>query len=285
MPRQSGDSILFRESIVLQLIAGLTATCTCVAQEANAQESDQGAEPSHHNASVGAYYSTGDYGQGIDTSIYYFPFSYDFNAANWNFKVAVAHMQVSGLGNVLVNVGGIGRNDTDAVIDQNLQSTTTKGVGDTVLTATYQLPALSTSAPFIDLGFEVKLPTADENKGHGTGEADYGVQVDLYQLLGDNTLFATAGYKFRGQSILFSEMVDSAYVSLGVVRPFNDRWSYGLIYDYREAASLSSVETHELLPFVSWIPAPRWTLMCYISKGFTRDSADIAVGTQLSYRW
>lgn len=256
-----------------------------MAQEAGAQETAQGSAPARHNVSVGAYYSSGDYGQNIDTSLYYLPLSYDFTAFNWNLKASIAHIQVSGLGNVLVNVGGIGRNELDPVTDEEIESSTTRGVGDTVLNATYQFPAFSAHAPFIDLGFEVKLPTADENKGHGTGKADYGVQLDLYQLLGADTLFATAGYKFRGRSTLFNEMVDSAYVSLGFVRPVNERWSYGLIYDYREAASLSSEETHELLPFISWVPAPRWTLMSYVAKGFTRDSADIAVGTQMSYRW
>lgn len=241
-----------------------------------------------HNLSAGAYYSDGDYDQPVDTSIYYFPIAYDFTISNWNLQVSVPHIRISGLGNVLVNVGGIGRNDLEGFAPATpdaLEPSTYSGIGDTVLTATYQMPLFSENFPFIDVGVEVKLPTADEKKGLGTGETDYGVQLDLYQLAGNVTLFGTVGYKFRGRSALFSEMTDSAFVSLGFVAPITEALSYGLIYDFREAASENSKETHEILPFVSWIPAPHWTVMSYIAKGFTRDSADIAVGTQLSYRW
>ncbi|MES3006346.1 MAG: hypothetical protein V4751_01090 [Pseudomonadota bacterium] len=245
---------------------------------------EPGVPSARHNLSVGGYYSSGDYGESSKTTIHYLPVSYDYTAANWNLKLAVPYLEVSGAGNVLVNVGGIGSGDFNglAVTDESVRS---RGRGDTVLTATYQFPAFAENLPFIDLGVEVKIPTADEKKSLGTGETDYGVQLDLYQLAGDTTLFATAGYKFRGRSFLFNEMTDSAYLSLGFSRPLSQSWSYGLIYDYREAASESSKDTHELLPYLSWSPASRWTLMGYLVKGFTRDSADYALGGQLSYRW
>lgn len=276
---------MLRKFLKIPLLVGAMTSPVVIAQEV-AQEAP-GASP-RHNLSVGAYYSDGDYGQPIDTTIHYFPVAYDYTVSNWNLQVSVPHIRISGLGNVLVNVGGIGRNDLDGfapTTPEALEASTSSGIGDTVLTATYQLPSFSPNAPFIDFAVEVKLPTADENKGLGTGETDYGVQLDLYQQVGTVTLFGTAGYKFRGRSELFNEMTDSAYVSLGFVTPITEALSYGLIYDFRGPASESSMETHELLPFISWIPAPHWTLMTYVAKGFTQDSADIAVGTQLSYRW
>lgn len=259
------------------IIVGLAGIGT-----AKAQEPDN--SPTRHNFSAGGYYSYGDYGQTEDTTIRYLPASYDYTVSNWNLKVAVPYLEVSGLGNVLVNVGGIGTSEFNGLVVRE-ETKTSRGRGDTVLSATYQFPTFAEGVPFIDLGFEVKLPTADEQQGLGTGKTDYGVQLDLYQLLGETTLFATAGYKFRGRSSLFSEMTNSAYASLGFSRPLSQQWSYGLIYDYREAASETSKETHELLPYVSWLPAPRWSLMSYVVEGFTRDSANFAAGIQLSYRW
>lgn len=234
-----------------------------------------------HNIIGGYYYSKGDYDQDADTTIHYFPFSYDITVSGWNLKASLAHLQVSGIGNVLVNVGGV----VEADPGLPKESGTWRGLGDSVLSATYQLPALSASGPFVDIGLEVKVPTANEDKGLGTGATDYGVQVDLYQMLGDTTWFGTAGYRFRGSSSVFAHLRDSAYLSLGFSRPASDSWSYGLIYDYREAASASSHETHELLPYISLTPTPQWTLMTYLSKGFTPDSPDIAFGAQLGYRW
>ncbi len=263
------------------LLSGIGLHLWC-ANAAVAQEPE--ASPARHNLSVGGYYSSGDYGESQETTIRYLPVSYDYTVSNWNLKIAVPYLEVSGAGNVLVNVGGIGGGDLSG-LEASVDSSTSSGRGDTVVSATYQFPSFAQGLPFIDFGLEVKIPTADEKKALGTGKADYGLQLDLYQLLGNSTLFATAGYKFRGKSTLFNEMSDSAYVSFGFSRPFSQNWSYGLIYDYREAASETSKETHELLPYLSWLPAPGWSLMSYAVKGFTRDSADYALGMQLGYRW
>lgn len=263
------------------LLSGISLSMCCanltVAQEPVAA-------PARHNLSIGGYYSSGDYGESQDTTIHYLPVSYDYTVSNWNLKVAIPYLEVSGAGNVLVNVGGVGTGDLSGLASSG-DSSTSRGRGDTVLSATYQFPSFAEGMPFVDLGLEVKIPTADEKKALGTGKADYGLQLDLYQMLGNSTLFATAGYKFRGKSTLFNEMTNSAYVSFGLSRPLSQTWSYGLIYDYREAASETSKETHELLPYLSWMPAPGWSLMSYVVKGFTRDSADHALGMQLSYRW
>lgn len=264
--------------VVWKLAVGLSLTTNALAQEGESSTSV-------NELSVGAYYATGDYGQEADTSIYYFPFAYERHIGNWNLQLSVPHLEISGAGDVLVNVGGVGRNDLEPLDELEPIAHNQKGLGDTVLSATYQIPSFSSTLPFFDLGFEVKLPTADENKGLGTGAYDYGVQLDAYQQVGASTLFATVGYKLRGKSTLFDRMQDSLFLSLGVSRPLSERWSYGVIYDFREAASAGSGETHELLPFVSFALANEWTLMSYAVKGFTQDSADIAIGTQLSYRW
>lgn len=253
-----------------------------IAMGAHAQQSASQA-PSN-DLSFGAYYSKGDYGQTLDTSIYYIPFSYKRSFDNWSFQASVPYLEIAGAGNVLVNVGGVGREELE-VLDNPAASSNNRGVGDTVLSATYQMPAFSNTAPFFDLGFEVKIPTANEDKGLGTGAYDYGLQLDAYQQLGQTTLFATLGYKIRGKSDLFSSMTDSGFVSLGFSRPLSERLSAGVIYDFREAASNNSSETHEVLPYVSWAIANEWTLMSYVVKGFTQDSADFAVGVQLNYRW
>ncbi len=193
-----------------------------IAMSANAQQSESQA-PSN-DLSFGAYYSKGDYGQTLDTSIYYFPLSYERSFGNWSVQASVPYLEISGAGNVLVNVGGVGREELE-VLDNPLATGSNRGVGDSVLSATYQLPALGSLTPFFDLGFEVKIPTANEDKGLGTGAYDYGVQLDAYQQVGQTTLFATLGYKIRGKSDLFNSMTDSGFVSLGFARPLSEKFS------------------------------------------------------------
>ena len=283
-------SVTNRFSLVLApVLAPVAAVLTLHAPWIHAQQAEENSRFISQNIALGAYYSRGDYGQAADTSIYYYPVSYDLSVENWRFKITVPHIEIAGSGNVLVNIGGIGRGESDFISDERVSA---KGVGDTTVSLSYQFSPLFEGAPFLDITAEMKIPTADENKGLGTGKTDYAVQLDLYQVYGQSTVSSTLGYRKREQSLLFEGLQDSLFVSLGLMRSLTGdwvektgEWSYGLIYDYRERASLYSTETHELMPFVSWNPAQDWTLMTYAVKGFTRDSADMAIGAQLSYRW
>jgi hypothetical protein len=262
------------------------------APRAGAQTSGEDSGSKRQGVSLGAYYSRGDYGQAAATSIYYYPVSYDLSLNNWRFKASVPHIEISGLGNVLVNIGGMsrGRLESDFRTDEYVSA---KGVGDTTISAGYQFAPVLNGELFFDLTAEIKIPTADEYKGLGTGQPDYAMQLDLYHMVGKSTLFSTIGYRRREQSRLFEDLQNTLFFSLGGSRPLpawlenhvGGRWTYGLIYDYREAASLYSTETHELMPYLSWSPAPSWTIMAYAVTGFTRDSADTAAGAQLSYHW
>ena len=272
----------------LLLIAGITNA---------AEEETATASGFRHTLSAAAYYSKGDYGQGADTSIYYFPLSYELAGERWRFEATVPFVEISGQGNVLVNIGGVGRGADDPIFDPGFTdaaAVSANGLGDSIFSLSYQMDALYAGGPFMDITAELKYPSADEDKGLGTGEPDYAFQLDLFQLFGDSTAFSTLGYRVRGETALFPDLQDSWFLTLGFMRPVSNRWlqekiegewSFGLIYDYRERASQFSKETHELVPYVSWSPHSDWTLMTYLVKGFTRDSADIAVGSQLSYRF
>ncbi|MDX1490084.1 MAG: hypothetical protein R3332_02270 [Pseudohongiellaceae bacterium] len=227
--------------------------------------------------SMGGYYSKGDYGQGEDVTVHYVPLNYSAQRSNWKFGVSASYIRLSGAGEILLNGGVLGSNGSGPLAHS--------GKGDVLLSVTYQLPAYSENAFFFDISLDVKLPTADELRGLGTGQPDYGIKLDTYKLIGKATVFSTLEYKYREASSLFPGLTDSINVSLGASLPLNQKWSYGLIYDFREAAVSSFGDTHELVPYLSWSPSPNWAWMSYAVKGFTEDSADTAVGLQLSYSW
>lgn len=228
--------------------------------------------------SVGAYFSEGDYGEDVDTTVLYFPLTYETQIGKWGFQVQASHLEIEGLGNVLVNVGGA----TRAVANDRVLSS---GLGDTTAAVTYQLDPVFQNGPFIDLRADIKIPTADENKSLGTGETDYGFQVDFYQPYKNVNLFASLGYRWRGDSAIFTGLKDSSFGQLGFVAPVTNSVSAGLIYDYRESASTFAEDSHELLPYLSWNISPRWTFSSFASWGFTDASPEIAVIAQIGYRW
>lgn len=232
-----------------------------------------------HTLSFASYFSNGDYGGSSDTDILYFPLSYSLARGKWRAELTVPHLRVEGVGNVLVNVGGVKR-----AVAGTLRETHS-GVGDSTLAFIYQMDPLSDASPYIDLRLDIKMPTADRNKGLGTGEADYSAQIDLSQNLGNSVVFASVGYTQRGKTDFYPGLQDSASAQFGVARPLNSAWNIGAFYDFREPASTLSPEIHEIVPYFSWQITPSWSFTGLAAFGFTDASARTAVLGQISYRW
>ena len=229
--------------------------------------------------SMSSYFSSGDYGGDADTDILYFPVSYSARRGKWAAQLTVPHLQVEGVGNVLVNIGGVNR----AVAGTQRESN--KGVGDSTLAITYQMDPLSDTSPFIDFRLDVKIPTADRDKGLGTGEMDYSAQVDVSQNYGNSVLFGTFGYTFRGKTDFYAGLEDSSYIQLGIAKPLSKQWNVGVFYDFREPASTFSPEIHELVPYFSYQLSDSWIFTGLAAFGFTEASAGTAVLAQISYSW
>ncbi|MDO8908824.1 MAG: transporter [Pseudohongiella sp.] len=253
----------------------VVTSCGVAAQEPAATADPDGYL--RHSSALALYVSKGFYGQELPTYVRYLPYTHEVSIPGWRFKASLPALEIDGPGNVLVEIGSVGRESTSLVAE--------RGVGDVVLSGTYELPALGNGLPFFDITLDLKLPTADESRGLGTGRPDVGIQLDAYQTLGALTLFGSVGYRYRHRSPVFEGLNDSASLSLGISLPLSDRWQSGVIYDFRQAASAFSGETHEVLPYLSWAPTDQWSLMCYVVKGFTEDSADRAAGIQLTRRW
>ena len=86
------------------------------------------------------------------------------------------------------------------ITEQNIsQDESASGIGDTTVSVSYLLHAETTAMPGITLHASVKIPTADEDKGLGTGEFDYQLGVSLSKDVDRWTLSAGAGYTILGQ--------------------------------------------------------------------------------------
>ena len=228
---------------------------------------------------LASYLSSGGYGEDVDTDIFYLPVSYSIKKGKWIAQFTVPHLQVEGVGNVLVNTGGV----TRAIAGSQQESN--RGVGDSTLALIYQMDPLSDMGPFIDFRLDVKIPTADREKGLGTGVADYGTQVNISQSYGGSVFFGSFGYMFRGKTELYAGLKDSAYIQLGVAKPFAMQWNVGVFYDFRESASTFTSEIHEFVPYFSYQISDSWVFTGLVAFGFTEASAGTAFLGQLSYSW
>jgi hypothetical protein len=99
-------------------------------------------------------------------------------------------------GPVVLGVGGPGRPSYQT----SAAGASESGPGDLLLRQeTVLLKAGKGGKPFVSFGLDLKLPTADQGKGLGTGKRDWGAGLSYVQPLGKVwQILADASYRFMG---------------------------------------------------------------------------------------
>jgi len=230
------------------------------------------AEPGF-SLTTGLDYSTGKYGGTETTEIYYVPVTGKYEADEYTLKLTVPYLEVTGPGNVLIDLGPIGPASTT--------STTQSGLGDIVVAGTYNMYEGRGNGTLVDVTAKIKFATADEAKGLGTGENDYALQADLYKTLGKNTVFGTLGYRVMGDppGVTLNNVF---YASLGAGRQYSQETSAGVILDLREKASATGYAQQELTAYVSHKLGKTWKAQAYAVKGFSNGSPEWGAGAMFT---
>lgn len=234
---------------------------------------------------VGVDYSSGDYGTETTTKILSVPVGAKYATGDWLFRASLPWIRVDSDANVLPGLGvvdnlnpvGRGRgNGNGGGGDPTAPTTgTTSGIGDLRLAATYAIPM--EGAWGVDLTGNVKIATADEDKGLGTGANDYGAAVDVYRSVGElTTVFGGVGYTMLGDSDYIE--VDSVLNgNVGFSRKFGNN-SAGLVYDYRQPTSEDADDRSEITGFFSFPASDTSRVQLYALTGLTEGSPDWGAG-------
>src|SRR4051812_37794979 len=229
--------------------------------------------------STGLDYTTGKYGASESTDILYIPFTGKYEVGPWTAKLVVPWIRITGPANV---VGAPG--DTVVLEGENTGRRTASGLGDIVASAFYNV-LNERSAPFgLDLGGKVKLGTADENRGLGTGKNDFSVQADAFKPIGALTPFGTLGYRWYGDpaGVNFKNVF---YWSAGASYKMSQPTTVGVAYDYRPAIVDNGSHVSEATVFVSQKLNADWKVQVYGVKGFSTGSPDWGLGAVLAYSY
>jgi hypothetical protein len=238
---------------------------------------------------LGTDISSGDYGDTAETDITTIPFTASYSpSAKWTFKASLPWTQIEGPGGVVPGgdggfvVGpGRGRGNGQGG-GEDTEITKESGIGDLWLTGTYSLEPVA-ERWFVDLAAKYKVPTADEDKGLGTGEPDYTLQAEVFTAVGDFTPFATLARKFKGD-LPESEIEDVWYTSVGSGYRLSESSSVGLSLDYQQATTDTSDAATELSAYINHKLNNQWSGMVYAYVGLADGSPDQGFGFQLSYR-
>jgi len=237
---------------------------------------------------VGVDYSSGKYGTDTTTDITSIPVTAKYTAGNWTYKASLPWLRVSGDPNVLPGLGVVrngnphGRGRRNVVVGAPatpIQSGTASGIGDLRLAATY---SFDTGSPLgVDVTGNVKIATADADKGLGTGANDYGVAVDLYRDFSGTTVFGGLGYTQLGNT-RFVDVKGVGNANIGASWKVGGG-SLGAMYDYRQAASRIGDPRSEVTGFYSFAPAAASKLQVYASAGLSNGSPDWGGGVSYTH--
>jgi len=240
----------------------LVAACGLVAIAAQAQERPL-------SLGAGLHYSSGDYGTGSTTKITTLAGTARYETGPWVYKATLPIIEVSGASTV---VPGLGRTRGGAAPQR-----TETGLGDIVLSATHATYYDKASRLGLDLGAKVKLPTADEQKGLGTGEPDFAFLVDFYKTVDRVTGFGGVGYHILGDAPgLPLENVWSA--NLGASYRIDTRDSVGAMLEGRQRALPGGAPQRELSGFWMRRFERDWSAQAYGLIGLADASPDWGLG-------
>lgn len=227
------------------------------------------------SASSGIDYSSGKYGDSQRTETLYVPLGLKYENADWTLRAVIPYIHSRG------PASSIGQGADRVTLNNGSNAMkTAAGLGDIVLSASWT--AFQEDQWLIDVGGKVKLATAREEDGLGTGKNDYALQTEVYRTLGKHTLFGTVGYKKMGNPDGVS-LKDPIYGSLGWSLRTSAQTSLGLSYDYRQKIQDKGAPIRESTVFINHRLDDHWKIQSYLVCGYSTASPDVGGGVFLHH--
>ena len=227
-------------------------------------------------------YSNGNYGTDRNTNVQIGLPALSLETGDFKFNVSMPYMRISGRGLVVFDAAG-----NPIVINRrtSLPPDVRTGFGDLQL----QRLIHRSSSNILD-GFEVtltgstKLPTASERRRLSTGEADFGMSVDISRQYGAWGPFLTSGLSRSWPA----QTYNSFYITrLGIGRHqqlAQRRSGRHRLPTIGDSASTPLVTaSHELFGSLSWLRSGNLTLTGYGTIGLSTGSPNIGGGLLVSY--
>lgn len=248
------------------------------------------AEDGSWKFSTGLDYSSGKYGGDKDTDITYMPFSGSYQTGAWTAKVTVPWIRIDGPGGVVGGGDGVvvirpkKDNGNGPTPTPTTNSTTTEsGLGDIWASLKYEVQSFPADIGYLDFTAKIKIPTADEDDGLGTGETDYTLQADYAKSMGRLTPLLTVAYKIKGDPDDV-DLDDVWYLSAGANWRVDSGLNVGASLDFQEASSDGADDALELFTYLSYKLSDLWSITPYVYFGFTDGSPDEGLGVSVNYK-
>ena len=277
--RQAISSLSVCKSAAAAITLALGAMVLTGGAEAQSREKTIPDPDWHFTTAFGATDTNGAYDTANNTNVLLGLSSLSLSNDSFKFTASLPYMRISGRGLLVFDASG-----NPIVINRRANGPTDvrSGWGDLSLSASYTIPPAVLADFQVRITGITKLPTAPARRRLNTGEADFGMSVDVSRSLGDWTPFVTVGYLNRGQPAGFT-FYDTSSVSLGASYVLNENLVAVASYDYDSPDAPQVTGGHELMGSLSWIRDDRMTLTGYATAGLSSGSPDYGIGFLVSY--
>jgi len=220
---------------------------------------------------AGAEYSSGDYGDPEDTTVWYEYVSARYSMAPWAFKVTVPFLQIDGPATVT----------DDGEVEGGGATRMVSGIGDVSLSTTYTF-SWKPEKLYLDLTGRVRLPTGDNDRGLGSGEVDYALIATLDKTFDGIGVNIKGGRRFLGDSAGRNRQ-DGWLAGAGLSVDLDKETEIGTSLDWREAAFETSSDPADVDIYVRHNLTNDLRVNVYALAGLSDGSPDF--GTGLSLTW
>lgn len=240
-------------------------------------------EPRWH-LSTSFNYLKGDYGTAEDTEIMYVPFTFGVKLDRFRLGLTVPYIRQTSQ-NVTLTGGGVAVKKKEQQAAPSTESRTEGGLGDILLRASYIVLKEQPLLPEIEPSLKIKFPTADEDRGLGTGEFDETIGVDLSKTFLERlTAYLTLAYTFIG-SPPGADFDNSFGWSIGAAYAVAPPFSVFAFLDGATAISPGQDDPLELRVGAEYRLIRALKLTGSVMKGLSDGSADWGVSAGLALRF
>ncbi len=255
-------------------------------------------------------YSSGNFGTNTTSEFVYVPFSLRRYFRDGDVAVVIPFVSVTSNGTATL-VGGQpiqtlpGRClkkggteiDTDkpeclallnagqGVAGQAAQKVTNSGLGDIILRGRYYLVEERDYVPLIAITGRLKIPTASEGKGLGTGAFDHGYGIEVSKLIGEKWLaFLDGGYNFIGNPDGV-ELQNQYWYDVGAGYYFTKNLLASLYFEEYRALVPGLVNIRDFFFAMNYKASAAWRFNGGVAVGVSNGAPDYVVSLGTSYRF
>ena len=182
---------------------------------------------------TGVDYSSGDYGQAMDTEVVAVPFTVRFTNEDWSLRASVPYLEITGPADVAdIEEGGGGGDGGEGGAGEGggavMRAGTERGLGDVTVALTRSFRRLGGTNAYFDATGRVRLPTGDDERGLGVGATDFSLGGELGVSAREGGGYVSLARRFLGERDNGAARVDGWQAGVGAWRHLGDRTTVGV---------------------------------------------------------